>query len=251
MESLTKSETAIGVLLLEIPEEKDRKPKFDPNTPGYVSGNKTFDFPLKTEAVQGVSRRTWVLDGNPKLAPHFIEAAKKLEQQGVKGITSTCGFTALVQREISTAVSIPVFTSSLLLVPLVYRMLGENQKVGILTRHSRALTEKHFNGAGWSSKDIPISVAGVEEIDSWQTWEKEEYDLKQMGTDLVQRAKEFVQREPSIGAIVLECAVFPIYADSIRETTGLPVFDITTLTRMVYEGVKKTKKGRGFEPPTP
>lgn len=237
MKSLKKSETTVGVLLLDVPPEE--RAKWDRDTPGLMTSSKTFAFPLKGEVVQeGFSKRI-VRDGDLTLTPHFIEAAQKLERQGVKAVVGGCGFMVLFQRETSRAVSVPVFTSSLMLVPLVYRMLRENQKVGILTINSKRLSEKHFNGAGWSSKDIPISVSGVQEIESWKTWEKEELDLKQMGIDLLQMAKEFVQLNPDIGAIVLECTLMPPYADSIRKATELPVFDIITLTKMVYEGIKQ------------
>jgi Asp/Glu/hydantoin racemase len=43
-----------------------------------------------------------------------------------------------------------------------------------------------------------------------------------------------VERHPEVGAIVLECTNMPPYAAPIREATGLPVFDITTLIRLVH-----------------
>jgi Asp/Glu/hydantoin racemase len=43
---------------------------------------------------------------------------------------------------------------------------------------------------------------------------------------------------PEIGAIVLECTNMPPYRADIQTATGLPVFDITTLVRMVHEAVR-------------
>ena len=43
---------------------------------------------------------------------------------------------------------------------------------------------------------------------------------------------------PEIGAIVLECTNMPPYRADIQALTGLPVFDITTLVRMVHEAVR-------------
>ena len=66
--------------------------------------------------------------------------AKVLEREGVRAITTSCGFLARYQRELASAVSVPVFTSSLLLVPLVFRMLQEDQTVGILTIDAASLS---------------------------------------------------------------------------------------------------------------
>jgi hypothetical protein len=43
---------------------------------------------------------------------------------------------------------------------------------------------------------------------------------------------------PEIGAIVLECTNMPPYRAEIQAVSGLPVFDITTLVRMVHEAVR-------------
>jgi Asp/Glu/hydantoin racemase len=41
-----------------------------------------------------------------------------------------------------------------------------------------------------------------------------------------------------VGAIVLECTNMPPYREDIQALTGLPVFDITTLVRMVHDAVR-------------
>ena len=46
-----------------------------------------------------------------------------------------------------------------------------------------------------------------------------------------------VAEHPEIGAIVLECTNMPPYRADIQAATGLPVFDITTLVRMVHDSV--------------
>jgi hypothetical protein len=51
----------------------------------------------------------------------------------VGAITTSCGFLVKFQRELAAAVSVPVFTSSLLLVPFVHRLLAPGRRIGILT----------------------------------------------------------------------------------------------------------------------
>ena len=43
---------------------------------------------------------------------------------------------------------------------------------------------------------------------------------------------------PEIGAIVLECTNMPPYAADVQAATGLPVFDITGLIRMVHAALR-------------
>ena len=69
-------------------------------------------------------------------------------------ITTNCGFLVKLQGQLAAAVSVPVFTSSLLLVPLVHRMLPPGRRVGAPTVDASALTAEHLIGAGIGS-DLP------------------------------------------------------------------------------------------------
>ena len=54
---------------------------------------------------------------------------------------------------------------------------------------------------------------------------------------MVAVAEELVNENPEIGAIVLECTDLPPCAPAIRASTGLAVFDIVTLLKMVYDAI--------------
>ena len=84
----------------------------------------------------------------PTLLEPFLKGAKRLEREGVRAITGSCGFLALFQKELAAAVNIPVFASSLIQVPIAYHMAGARAPVGVLTADSRALTEHHFTAVG-------------------------------------------------------------------------------------------------------
>jgi len=55
----------------------------------------------------------------------------------------------------------------------------------------------------------------------------------------VAAAERLVERRPDVRAIVLECTNLPPYADAVRDATGLPVHDITTLVRSRFGTVTK------------
>ena len=214
-----------------------------PRIPGEMGNATTFDFPVRFHVVRGldVSTRWRLFTGGDEFVEPFIEAAKALEQAGVRAITSNCGFLILYQDVLADAVNIPVFTSSLLQIPLVYRMLRKDQIIGVLTADgsSRGLGKKHLDAAG--AGDIPVVIAGMENSEGFRTI-TENLDIlypEKLRDDMVDAAKTLVGNHPEIGAFVLECANMPPYSKWIQEAVDLPVFDYVTLTNMVYSAVVK------------
>src|SRR4029078_8934253 len=102
-----------------------------------------------------------VRKGAEGLLSAFVDGARALEREGVGAITTNCGFLVKYQREMAAAVRVPVFTSSLMLVPLVHRMLAPGRKVGVLTVDSSSLGEPHLRGAG-ITPDMRVAIAGLE-----------------------------------------------------------------------------------------
>ena len=66
-----------------------------------------------------------------------------MEEEGIQAITTSCGFNAVFQTELSKAVPVPVFTSALLQIPFIKNLIGD-RPIGVLTANGKALTRKHF-----------------------------------------------------------------------------------------------------------
>src|SRR6267142_2304745 len=132
-----------------------------PRIPGDMGNASTFPFPVRYQRVEGASPDLVVRRGAAGLLPAFADGARRLEHEGVGAITTNCGFLVKFQRELAASVRVPVFTSSLLLVPLVHRLLPPGQRVGIMTVDATSLTPEHLAGAGIGA-DVPIAVAGLE-----------------------------------------------------------------------------------------
>jgi hypothetical protein len=141
----------IGILMLDT--------RF-PRIPGDIGNATTWDFPVLYKVVRGASTSRVVDKSDPSLLKPFIDSAKELEAEGVSAITTTCGFLAMFQKELASELSVPVFTSSLLMVPMVHRMLAPSQKVGVISVNSVALTEKQFRGVGMEG--VPFVCTGME-----------------------------------------------------------------------------------------
>ena len=220
---------SIGILMLET---------LFPRILGDIGNALTFDFPVRYKIVKRASPKKVIVEGAKELLPLFIEGARELEAEGVGAITTSCGFLAIFQRELADAVSVPIFTSSLLQVPLVYRMLKRDQKVGILTVFSEHLSREHLEAMG--AGDIPVVIMGTEkgvEFTRALVGNELYLDVDKARADVVEAAKTLVSDHPEVGGIVLECTNMPPYSKTIQEAVGLPVFDIITLTKWVHRAV--------------
>jgi len=167
----------------------------------------------------------------------FIEAARELEREGVKAITTSCGFLSAFQKEIADAVGIPVFTSALMLVPLVRAMLNKEKSIAIFTERANHLNEKHFNGAGWSAKDIPVTVKGMKKdavFPSVFIGNRPELETGILAREMEEMAREVMAENPDTGAIVLECTNMGPFSRNIQAIAGTPVFGINNLVELIH-----------------
>jgi len=184
---------------------------------------------------------------NPELGKLMVETAKEFEKEGVRVVSTQCGFYVYFQDAMAEAVSIPVCTSALLIVPLVSKLIGRNKRVGIITWDSQALSEEHLKRAG-IDESVKIAVVGYEK------WAEKrspmfqsdanllpEKRLEMLEEDLVSVSKGLIQKYPDVGAIVLECTAFPPAAYAVQRATGLPVFDIVLLLNWIGNAVVRKR----------
>ena len=117
--------------------------------PGHIKNPSSLGFPVLYEtSTAGATVAKLVNGPEPGFIDPFLDAAQRLEREGVRAITGSCGFLALFQRELSEAVDVPVFASSLIQLPMVYTMLGRRRKVGVLTASGPDLTDRHLAAVG-------------------------------------------------------------------------------------------------------
>jgi hypothetical protein len=203
-----------------------------PRILGDIGNPRTWPFPVRYRVVPGaVPTRLATAEPDAELVAPMIDAARQLEDGGVRAILTSCGYLAAHQKKMAAAVSVPVFTSSLLQVPLAARCIRPDQKVGIITARA-VLNDRHFREAGWSTTDVAVVQAAPDEASHFcQTFVHDglDIDVPRIHIEVAEVTRQLMTDHPDVGAIVLECANFAPFSPTVRETSGLPVFDLYTL----------------------
>lgn len=220
----------LGIMLLETTF---------PRIPGDVGSPLSYSFPVKLRTVNGATVLRAVYQADPELLEDFRNAAKELEAQGAAAITSSCGFLSPLQAEVARAVSIPVFLSSLMQVPLAHAMMAG--RVAILTANSDRLTGHVLAHAGITA-DIPIAIAGLQNARAFSDpilSNTGRLDKRRIEVEVVSIAKNLLDEYADIACFVFECHNLTPYAKAVQSLTGKPVFDIITFAEWVYASVCK------------
>jgi hypothetical protein len=226
----------IGVLCLETSFTK---------IPGHIRNPGTFGFPVRYKIVPGATPERVVNQGDPSLLEPFVRAARELESAGVAAITGACGFLALFQRELAGAVDVPLYTSSLIQLPMVHRMLHPGQPVGLLVARKQALTPRHLAAVG--AESVPVCVGGMAEQPEFREvileGRRDELDVGRLRQEVLTETGRLAAEHPDLGALVIECTDLVPFAPAIQARLRVPVFDIVTLTNMVYQSLTRRPFG--------
>lgn len=222
----------IGVLCLDTAYTK---------IPGHIRNPGTFPFPVAYRVVEGATPERVVSRADPRLLQPFVDAARELEAQGVAAITSACGFLVIFQRELADAVRVPLYSSSLIQLPMVHRMLPSGRKVGLLVARKRSLGPRHLEAIGGES--VPICVAGLDDRPEFREvileGRRRELDPDRLAAEVLSESDQLARAHPDMGALIIECTDLVPFAHAIQTRIGVPVFDIVTLTEMVHRSLAR------------
>ncbi|OUM51161.1 hypothetical protein BVG19_g248 [[Candida] boidinii] len=226
----------LGALCLDYTDDIHRPP-------GDPLNELSYHFPVIHEQVkQGT---LWnIVNSNAfsdEFLQNFIHACQKLEERGAIGIITSCGFLAQVQNRLAEKINIPIATSSLMQIPFVLSIISPKKRVGVLTFDGEVLGETHFRGIGISDEMAKrVTVQGCHDDGALRRIirDGDPYIHAELESELVDLAKELLEKDPSIGAIVLECTQMPPFAKAIQEKTGLPVYDAITMIDWFYSGLR-------------
>ena len=218
---------AIGIIYLDT---------WYPIVPGNVCHANTYDFPVLFQRISGGDPQK-IYYGDPELLEAIIDACRELQKQGVRAIAGACGYMGNYQTKVSAALDVPVFLSSLLQLPMIYRALKPSHKIGILCATGGNMNPKLLGECG--AANIPIVSIGLEDKPEFKniTFSLGEFNYEKMEKEVVDAALELTKKNPEVGAILLECSDMPPFAAAVQKAVKMPVFDFITMINWVYSGV--------------
>ena len=219
---------AVGILMLDT--------QF-PRIPGDIGHAATWPFPVLYRVVRDASPDQVVRRRAAGLLPAFIAAARDLVADGADGITTNCGFLALIQRQLAEAVGVPVAASSLMQVPSVQAILPPGQIPGIITISSDTLGEDHFSACGVPLDTPTVGTDGGREFSRAILNDEPELDVALAREDVLDAGRRLLHDNPRVGAVVLECTNMTPYAADLRAELGLPVFGIYSFVQWFQAGL--------------
>lgn len=219
----------IGILMLETYFERFN---------GDIGNARTWPFPVQYRIVKGASPdKITSLTTTDFLQP-FLEAADELISAGCDGITTTCGFLALYQREMTAHCAVPVATSALLQLPMVARILPKGQRPAILTFSAETLTARHLDAVG---ADPATPIFGMPRASEFQRSIRSgdtSVSIETLRAEVLTLARQAVASDPMIGALVLECTNLTPYSADLNRTLGLPIFDVVSLVHWLHRSLR-------------
>ncbi len=233
-----KDHTRIGILCWESGQAPRGLVQLE-SLRGNSTNPDSYDFPVRFCRVKGANIQTILEKPSMAIMEKMIDEADNMAKEGIRAITTSCGFNAIFQKGLADALGVPVFTSSLLQVPFVHQILGRRSEIGVITAKKAALKEEHFRAVG-ITPDIPVKVFGMEENPEWNKIfiaPGEDVDLDVIRTEVIGTAMKAVEKNPGIGAFIMECTDLPPFSQAIREATGRPVFDFITLVNYVNKAL--------------
>jgi hypothetical protein len=194
-------------------------------------------FPVQYRVVRDATPNRVTRPEGPDMLDAFKAAADEMIDAGVDGITTTCGFLALYQRDLAEHCRVPVATSALLQLPMVVRILPRGKRPAILTFSAESLTSRHLAAIG---ADAATPIYGMPPMSEFQRAIREgdaSVPFATLQREVLETAERAVWADASIGALVLECTNLAPYSRNINRLTGLPVFDVVTLVHWFHRSL--------------
>ena len=209
-----------------------------PRILGDVGNAQSYDHPVIFRTMQGIgsSHAVAAHPDRPRVLAALKANAEALAAEGAVGLSTSCGFLALYQDDLSAVSPVPVATSALLHIK---QMKGK--KVGVITASARNLTPAHFEAVG-APGDTPF--VGLPEDSSFAgTFLRNGLTLDR---DVVEReavaaGRDLIARHPEVDTVVLECTNLPPYKKALKTALGLPIYDVLDLLAGFYADLSKRR----------
>jgi hypothetical protein len=211
-----------------------------PMIPGNVANATSFRFPVRYEILSGVTPAE-IMRADPGLESRVIEAGLALVRQGARAVCGACGSFANFQRAVADAIGVPTFLSVLLQIPMLLGSLPASQKVGVIASSKAALNDSVLAQSGITDRHR-IAVAELAPLDEFQRMVRAEgaLDVARLEREVLDLVEEFCARDPSIGALLLQCSDLPPFAAALQSAVRKPIVDMTSLINWAWQTTHRT-----------
>jgi hypothetical protein len=207
----------LGILMLDT-----RFPRIE----GDIGNPKSFDFPVIFRTMTGIGPADAVAahPDRPRVLAALKSNAEALAAEGAVGLSTSCGFLALYQKELEQLSPVPVETSALLLIA---RLAG--RKVGVITASAANLTPAHLEAVG-APGDTPVEGLPIDGsfaatfLRNGLTLDRDAVEREAIAT-----GRALLRKHPGVDTIVLECTNLPPYRAALQKALGVPVHDVLDL----------------------
>lgn len=213
--------------------------------PGSVENASSFKYPVHYRIIKSASVDAVVTNGaDNAVLTESIEAAKELEAQGCRAIIGGCGYYANYLPQIRNEVSVPCFMSSLMQLPIILNSIAPDKKVAVICADASVLpyADALKNVGVTDQSRLVIGGGNVSDIPD-MTNEilpgTGGYNPKALERQVVATVEKFVKEDPGIGAVLLECTLYPPCSYAVQKAVNLPVFDFITMIDWVQAAVVK------------
>ena len=208
-----------------------------PRPEGDIGHPSAFGVPTRRCVISGAWPDKIVQSGaglrKGRMVTPILQLVRRLEHEGARAITTSCGFLGLLQKQMQAQGKIPAITSSLLHLP---GLLALHDKVGVLTISSSKLGVEHLRAAGVPRARLAdVVVQGVDAKSEFPTailGNRATMDLDKAGADVVAAAAALKKREPLLAWVVLECTNMPPYRAAIEAATGMKTWALVDDERL-------------------
>jgi hypothetical protein len=199
-----------------------------PRIVGDIGNRASFDFPVIFRTMTGIGSADAVAahPDRRRVLGALKANAEALAAEGAIGLSTSCGFLALYQKELEALSPVPVATSALLLIK---QLAG--RRVGVLTASAENLTPAHLEAV-----DAPVDtpVEGLPSNGSFAaTFLRNGLTLDRdaVEREAVEAGRTLKRKHPEIDTVVLECTNLPPYKRALQKALGVPVHDVLDLLR--------------------
>ena len=197
----------------------------------------TFPFSVIRGVVDGSYRD--LIDGSEEVKQQLLKTVKDLCSQGVSLIVGDCGLMILYQKEIAQASNVPVITSSLVLLPIISKIISPDKSIGIITGHSKLLQPHHIQSDSLD-QGVLLVIQGMEDEAHFSEvviQRQAETNVYLMERDVFSAVDKLLAKENNIGAILLECSNLCPFAYAVTKKYKFPIFSINTAIEFIHQSI--------------